>query len=204
MLKLRCTASSDEDRHRHPEEAGAARVSTPLYRGRGARLRQQHQHEQCERRHLVRRHARPGFDAEVFGGYQGGVMPHGRVPWCPLSLVRRPLPTRPAERWPILFMRGQQHGGTGSDGVPNQLVEEVAMLRVEAGVGLVEQPQLRSEQWHGDGRDDVAPPKRALPIGRSRSRPVRLQTGDITGAISAIPARGRTAKVGLSLAVRSS
>jgi hypothetical protein len=47
------------------------------------------------------------------------------------------------------FVGGEQDGGTSGAGLPDQAVEEVAMLGVEAGVGLVEQPQLRVPRHHG-------------------------------------------------------
>ncbi|SUZ93547.1 uncharacterized protein METZ01_LOCUS46401, partial [marine metagenome] len=45
---------------------------------------------------------------------------------------------------PFELVRRHNHGPPGGDGVADELVDDVASSLVEAGVGLIEQPQLRA------------------------------------------------------------
>src|SRR5688572_24444090 len=54
-------------------------------------------------------------------------------------------------RGPVQLVGGQQDGGPAGGGLLHDAVEDVAAGGVEAGVGLVEQPQLRAA---GDDRGD--------------------------------------------------
>ena len=65
----------------------------------------------------------------------------------------------------VEFVRGEHHGCPGACRVDDQLVDEISTRLIEAGVGFVEQPQLRAPHDHCSQRG--APPltRRQVPHG---------------------------------------
>ena len=119
-------------------------------------------------------HPAPQLDPQVLGPDEGGVTPHGWPPEQPEKEDgdgARDHPTGdghdpPGERGgPVVFMGGQDHGPAPRHHAPDQIVENVPVLGVETGVGLVEQPELGIAGHEGGQR---GPP--ALPGGQRAHR----------------------------------
>ena len=104
---------------------------------------------------------------------------------------------------PLELVGRDDHRGARRRGLAHEAVDDVAGLGVEAGVGLVEQPQLGAAGDHrGDrrpaalagrepGDGDVAQPtveperdERGLGVGRSGLRAARAQNRTLSATVS--------------------
>ena len=73
-------------------------------------------------------------------------------------------------RGALRLVGGDEHGGTPAGGAADELVEQVTVLGIEAGVGLVEEPEFRGP-GHEGGKGGAAPLAGGKPPGGDRSQP---------------------------------
>jgi hypothetical protein len=173
---------------------GAVRCSTCVAVEREG---EQHHHQRGERQHLVDDDPAAPFDAQVLGCDESSGAPHrSRAATCPARWARgaRGIGHLTADHvddaWPACTARSSSWLATitvaPADGRVQGAVELVAAGGVEAGVGLVEQPQLGSS-GHQAGQGSTALLPGAEPADRSRrpiaaARPIRSQrAGDLVG-----------------------
>ena len=104
---------------------------------------------------------------------------------------------------PLELVGREHHGGAGRHGLAHEAVEQVAAVGVEAGVGLVEQPQLGAA---GDERGERGPPALAgrQPVdGVPASRPARPRLAMAVAISASVAPTVRPQKRTFSSTVRS-
>ncbi len=167
MAKLRWVASTVENSTASQKSPGAAECRTL---GRGPRAKADRRStEHGEGQHLPQRHPGADLDAQVLARHQQGVTPHRRHPAPRRVSGRRPPPARLGhptaghDHHPVgqrdgqvRLVGGQQHRRAPAGGLGHQLAQEVPGPGVEAGVRLVEQPQLRGPR-HQRGQGHPPP-----------------------------------------------
>ncbi len=102
------------------------------------------------------------------------------------------------------LVRGEDHRGAGRDGVADEAVEAVAPGGVEAGVGLVEQPELGAAGQQAGQRGAAALAGRQLRDGHVGQATVSPHVSRAASMSVAVAPAARPQKRTLSATVSSS